>query len=141
MKELVARMAFPLALVIGAALWIHGYDGVGDGFSAGAVTGLGAILQYASRDRSIAARMAGERWAWQLVAVGLLLAVAVALGPVFLGDATVTHAPRPRVTPASFGGLKAHTSLIFDLGVALAVHGGLVGTIGRLFPPTDELAP
>jgi len=140
MTALVVRLLFPVALVVGAALVAKGYAQIGDGFSGGAAAGLGALLPYVALERREAARLVGARAAWKLVGGGLVLALAVALAPVFTGRAPVWHLPRPDAHVARFGVLELHTALLFDLGVAALVYGALVATFDRLFPPQDEAA-
>ncbi len=135
MIDLVARLVFPFSLVVALGLWSTGYAGVGDGFSAGAMAGLGAVTQYTCRDREMARRVVGARWVWDLLRAGLLVALLMTLLPVFFGAAPVTHVPRPGRPVASFGALELHSTALYDLGVAVLVYGVFVGTFDRLFPP------
>lgn len=135
MIELVARALFPLSLVIAVALWIKGYSDVGDGFSAGAVAGLGAVIQYVSLDRRRAARVVGAAWAVRLLGAGLLIVVLVVIViPPLLGHPPVSHVPPPGAEVVEFGSLELHSTLLFDLGVGLIVYGGIVATFDQLFP-------
>jgi multisubunit Na+/H+ antiporter MnhB subunit len=134
MIEMIARVMFPLSLVIAAALWIKGYSDIGDGFSAGAVAGLGAVIQYVSLDHQRAARAVGAAWALRLIAIGLLLMLAVALGPALVGRPPVSHLPAPDGHVIALGSLELHTAILFDLGAGLIVYGGIVATFDRLFP-------
>lgn len=131
----VSRIVFPFALAVALALWINGYDEVGDGFSAGGFAGLAAVLQYISQDHEPAARLVGARWAWRFLLGGLALSLAVLLGPTVFGLLPVTHFPAPGADVPRFGALKLHTALAFDAGVALVVYGAIVGTFDRLFAP------
>lgn len=135
MIVLVARMVFPFAFVLAIGLWAKGYAAVGDGFSAGATAGLGAMIQFVCREHREAARAVGARWAWHLATSGLLLTVAVAVTPVFFGAAPVTHLPRAGGQVIKIGVVDLHTALLFDLGVGVAVYGVLIGIFDRLFPP------
>lgn len=134
MTELAARLLFPMSLIIAAALWLRGYSEVGDGFSAGAVAGLGAVIQYVIRNHHAAARAVGARWALRLLALGLFSVVALLMAPALAGHPPVTHLPRPGAHVVRFGLLELHTALIFDLGVAMVVYGAIVATFDRLFP-------
>lgn len=134
MTELMARILFPFSLVVSIALWIKGYAEVGDGFSAGAVAGLGAIVQYVCLDYDEAQRRVGARWAWHFVSGGLLFALLLLLAPTFFGIAPVTHFPRPGEEVIKLGALEMHTALGFDGGVGLLIYGVLVGTFDQLFP-------
>lgn len=134
MTQLVARMIFPFALAVSAGFVIKGYAEVGDGFSAGVVAALGAVAQYVCLDHSHAARVAGAGWSWRCTTIGLVLALAVVLVPVFAGIPPVYHYPRPGEAVHKFGSLEFHTALLFDVGVLLLVYGAIVGTFDRLFP-------
>lgn len=135
MTEFVARALFPISLVIAAALWIKGYSDVGDGFSAGAVAALGAVIQYVSLDHQRAAQAVGAAWAVRLLGAGLMLVVLVVIViPPVLGHPPVSHWPAPGAEVVKLGSLELHTALLFDLGVGLIVYGGIVATFDQLFP-------
>lgn len=135
MTDAVARLIFPFTVVVALALWARGYADVGDGFSAGAVAGLGAALQYVALDHDRARHRTCARWVPAFLAFGLLAALAVALAPLAWGLPPVTHFPRPGSTVVSLGVVELHTAALLDLGIAVAVYGALVGTFDRLFPP------
>ena len=141
MIPLLSRLVLPFSIVAGASLLLEGYASIGDGFSAGAVVGLGAVAQLAAREHDEAARLVGGRWAWRLVAAGLLLTLLVTIGPVLFAVAPVTHLPSPEAEVARVGVLELHSSVLFDLGVALSVYGAFVGAADRLFPAGREEAP
>lgn len=135
MVEIVARILFPMSLIIAAALLIKGYTDVGDGFSAGAVAGLGAVIQYVCLDHARAARAVGAGAALLLIALGLLIVVLTLIViPPLLGHPPVSHLPPPGGHALKFGSLELHTTLVMDLGVALLVYGAFVATFDRLFP-------
>ena len=131
----VARIVFPCALAFAVALWVKSSSAVGDGFSAGAVAGLGAVVLYACLDHERAARLTAARFAWSLVAAGLFVVLAVSFGPTFFDRAPVTHFPEPGTSVSSFGPLKWHTATLFEFAIAVMVYGAIVGTFDRLFPP------
>lgn len=134
MTDAVARAIFPMALAAALALWVRGYAEVGDGFSAGAIAGTGAVLQYVALDYERARRRAGARAFPALLACGLLLALAVVLAPLVLGKPPVTHYPPPGAEVAKIGALELHTAALFDLGIMLAVYAAIASTFDRLFP-------
>jgi len=141
MTETVARWVFPFSLVVAVAIWAKGYAAVGDGFSAGAVAGLGGIVQYVCRGHRHAARAVGAAHAWWLVGGGLLLSLGVLIAPVLAGVPPVTHWPEPDAAVLRLGIVEAHTAVAADLGIALLVYGALVGVFDRLFPPFEERMP
>ena len=134
MTGAVARVIFPLALMAAFALWARGYAEAGDGFSAGVVAGAAAALLYVTLSYERARRRAGAAWATWFLVGGLMLALAVALAPLALGLAPVTHYPPPRAEVTTLGVLELHTAALFDLGIGLAVYGAVVSTLDRLFP-------
>lgn len=134
MTQFIARMVFPFALAVSAAFLVKGYAEVGDGFSAGVVAALGAVAQFIALDHKHAARVVGATWAWPVSTIGLVLALSVALGPIFAGLPPVTHFPQPGESVYKFGSLEFHTAVLFDIGILLLVYGALVGTFDRLFP-------
>lgn len=135
--EAIARVMFPLAVIVAVALWAKGYDDVGEGFSAGAVAGLGAIVQYVCLDHDHARRVVGARRVWLFVGIGLVGALTVVLAPVLVGAPPASHWPPPGAAVVKLGMLKLHTALLFDLAIAFLVYGALVGTFDRLFPPLE----
>lgn len=138
MTERIASALFPFSLVFALALLVKGYDTVGDGFSGGAVAGLGAALQYVCLEHRIARRRTGGAWSPILAIGGLSFALLMLLSPVLAGYPPVMHLPRPGQEVITFGLLKLHTSVAFDLAVASAIYGTLVTTFDRLFPPSTE---
>lgn len=137
MARIVAAL-HPFALAYAAALLVKGYSAVGDGFSAGAIAGLGAAIQYVYFDYEQARRRIGARHAPLLIAGPLLAALVLLLAPVLIGAAPVTHMPGPGSTVLSVGAVKLHTAMVFDMAVAICIYGCVVGTFDRLFPPTPD---
>lgn len=134
MTAFVARGIFPLLVAAALALWARGYAEPGDGFSAGALAGAGAIILFVACDHEEAARLSGAGAAYLLLAGGLILALVTVLGPVALGLPPVTHFPPPGAEAHSIGAIELHTAAIFDLGIGAAVYGAIVSTFDRLFP-------
>lgn len=134
MSAVVARAVFPLLLAAALALWARGYAEIGDGFSAGAIAGTGAVLMFVACDHGMARRRTGAGAAPALLALGLLLALLVVLAPVAFGLPPVTHFPRPGSEAHRFGALELHTAALFDLGIAVTVYGATVVAFDQLFP-------
>lgn len=135
MTDFVARAIFAFTLVTAVVLLLRAYAGIGDGFSAGALAGLGAVLQYVALDYESARRFVAARLAPVFLVGGLMLTLTVVFAPMVAGLPPVTHFPRPGSEAVTIGVLELHTGGLFDLGVALAVYGAVVGTFDRLFPP------
>lgn len=134
MTGAIARVIFPLSLMVALALWARGYAEAGDGFSAGVVAGVGAALAYVTLDHRDARRRTAARWSRWFLLGGLVVALAVALGPLALGLPPVTHWPPPGAEVRTVGVLELHTAALLDLGIALTVYGAVVSTLDRLFP-------
>lgn len=141
MTTRIVRALFPFSLAFAAALLAKSYASVGDGFSAGAVAGLGAALQYVCVDEPRARALIGARWALTFVLLGLLTALAVLLLPALFGLPPVTHFPRPGEHVSQIGMIEMHTAFVFDLAIAFVIYGTLVATFDWLFPPSTAKRP
>lgn len=129
--EDVGRLLFPASVAVGIAVLVRGYDAAGDGFSAGLLVALGALVQYLTREPAAAARAVGARWAIAACGAGLVLVLATAFFPLLVDEPPLTHLPGPGEHVAKIGAIKVHTALAFDLGVLLVVYGGVVAVIDR----------
>lgn len=136
MTTRIVRGLFPFALAFAAALLAKSYTSVGDGFSAGAVAGLGAALQYVCVDEPRARALIGARWALRFVLLGLVAALGLLLLPSLAGLPPVSHFPRPGEDVAKIGMIEMHTAFVFDLAIAFVIYGTIVATFDRLFPPS-----
>lgn len=134
MKAHIARIVFPFALVVAFALVAKGYAHVGDGFSAGAVAGLGAVVQLVVLERSRARRLIGAHMNRGLIGAGLMMVLAVVLGPMAFGYPPVTHFPQPGQHVTKLGVIELHTALPFDIGTALLVYGAVIAVFDRMLP-------
>ncbi|MCL4839176.1 MAG: Na(+)/H(+) antiporter subunit B [Thermoanaerobaculia bacterium] len=114
------RVVLPLAALFALALFVKGHDEPGGGFVAGLSLAIGAVLSLA------AGAFPGRRLAaaQSLAVLGLLLVLATLLVPLAAGRPALTHAFGK--LPLPWGeSLKWHGALLFDLGVLLAVAGGI----------------
>lgn len=141
MTTRIVRALFPFSLAFAAALLVKSYASVGDGFSAGAVAGLGAALQYVCVDEPRARALIGARRALTFVLLGLLTALALLLLPALFGIPPVTHFPRPGEEVSRIGMIELHTAFVFDLAIAFVIYGTLVATFDWLFPPSTARRP
>jgi multisubunit Na+/H+ antiporter MnhB subunit len=129
LTRVISKLLLVPTLVAALAVLVKGYVQPGDGFSAGVIAGLGVLLQYLAFDREVAGRLWLVRYAGVLAFAGLLLALAVAVAPLFLGDAVLTHYPPPGAKVVHLGTLEVITAVAFDVGVFLLVFGFAVGAI------------
>lgn len=122
----VVRLVVPVTVMIAAAVLIKGYASSGDGFSAGVIISLGALLLYAALGVERTERLLPMQHAITAAIAGLLLALAVAFIPVLLGQPIFTHAPAPGSKPIYIGTLELITAFAFDIGVFLLVTGSVI---------------
>ena len=128
--EVVARLTYHTILLVSIYLLLHGEDGLGGGFVAGLLAGLGLTMRY----------LAGGRYELAAAApidAGVLLGLGMALssGTALLGYAwgnTVLAPGHFTVHLPVTGKLTVHSSLLFDFGVYILVI-GLVLDILRSF--------
>lgn len=124
----VARFLLLPTLVISVAVLVKGYAGTGDGFSAGAMAGIGMLLQYAALGHREARRLPLARSGPTAIIAGLLLTLLVGMAPLLRGEPPVTHVPRAGAEVVHLGVLELHTAVLFDVGVFLLVFGFVVGS-------------
>ncbi|HSK99970.1 MAG TPA: MnhB domain-containing protein, partial [Rubrobacteraceae bacterium] len=79
--------------------------------------------------REEAERLPLVRHAVSVAFVGLLVSLSVAVAPLFLGDAILTHRPGPEAEVVHIGTLELLTAVVFDIGVFLLVFGFAVGVV------------
>ncbi|HWG28681.1 Na+/H+ antiporter subunit A [Actinospica sp.] len=128
--EVVARLTYHTILLVSLYLLLHGEYGLGGGFVAGLLAGLGLTMRY----------LAGGRYELAAAApvdAGVLLGLGMALssGTALLGYAwgnTVLAPGHFTVHLPVTGNLTVHSSLLFDIGVYVLVF-GLVLDILRSF--------
>ena len=125
----IVRIIVPVSVMIAAAVLIKGYADTGDGFSAGVIVSLGALVLYAAYGVEAADRLLPMRRAIHVAILGLLIALAVAFIPVLLGEPIFTHAPAPGSKPVYIGTLELITAFAFDIGVFLLVAGSVIAML------------
>jgi multisubunit Na+/H+ antiporter MnhB subunit len=131
MTRKVSRLLLP-TFMMAVAILVKGYTQAGDGFSAGVVAGLGVVLQYLAFGREATERLPLVRYTGIICFVGLLVTLTVAVVPLFLGDAALTHYPGAEAEVIHLGTLEILTAVLFDVGIFLLVFGFAVGAVGML---------
>lgn len=138
MTRISVRLVTPPALLIGLYLLFAGHNNPGGGFAAGLVFGAVVIL------RNLAEIQAPHH-ARELVALGLIGAVAVAAFPALAGGVLFDQAFGQIDLPI-LGKVKGGSALPFDIAVAAIVVGLVValldglaaaGGLGRRRRPTE----
>lgn len=137
--EVIAPRLLGPALMVALALIVKGYTDVGDGFSAGVIVALAIALRYIALGRDRAERtLPVLRYAPAIATGGLLVALAVGVFPVFVGEPPFTHLPPPGEPVVKIGTLELITAVAFDLGLFLLVTGVLVTLVHQLADLVEE---
>ncbi len=133
--QMVSRIVLPLSLLVAISHIINGSSGPGDGFTAGAIAGLVTSLWYLVFGYEEAKRRLRILAPLRLVRVGLLLVVVNAMIPIIFGLETgaflahVDYGKLLGIAPFLESlGLKFTSALVFEIGIAVTVFGG-IGTI------------
>jgi len=122
--QLGIRAATPLAITLGIYLLFAGHNRPGGGFAAGLV--LGAVVTL----RTVAG-MQRPKHAFGLLAGGIFIVVAVAVLPLFWGDALLDQKVISAEVPL-LGKVKTGSALPFDIGVTAIVVGLIVSLLDGL---------
>jgi multicomponent Na+:H+ antiporter subunit A len=140
----IARLLYLPTFVIAAAVLVKGFVQTGDGFSAGVIAALGVVLRYMAFGHEDTRALPAVRHAAAVSFAGLLVALGVAAAPLFLGEAVLTHFPRPGTEPVHLGTIEVMTAVLFDLGIFLLVFGfavGLVSSFARAISQREAADP
>jgi multisubunit Na+/H+ antiporter MnhB subunit len=129
MLQSAARILLVPSFVVAIAIMFKGYADVGDGFSAGVIAALGALLQGLAFGAEELDRIPVIRYASVGTFIGLTLALCVAFVPVLMGEPIFLHWPRAGDEAEHFGVLEFITPVLFDIGVFLVVYGFCVGAV------------
>lgn len=132
MTRKISRLLLLPTFMMALGILVKGYTQTGDGFSAGVVAGLGVVLQYLAFGREEAERLPLVRYTGIICFVGLLVTLTVAVVPLLLGDAVLTHYPGAEAGVIHLGTLEILTAVLFDVGIFLLVFGFAVGAISML---------
>ncbi|HIW47030.1 MAG TPA: DUF4040 family protein [Candidatus Yaniella excrementigallinarum] len=118
-----SKIALPILIIVSLVLLVRGHNEPGGGFVAALLTGAGFALLYLAAPTNEAAPI---RWPYMgLIGAGVALGAAVGVIGLFDGSF---------LTPIHFNilGLDINSSLIFDIGVYLAVLGLILGAFNML---------
>ncbi len=144
--DTTVRLVFDAALVLSVYLLFAGHNQPGGGFVGGLVAAAAFAARYIAGGLDEVHAAAPVR-PWLLLSSGLLVASAVALVPVGLGDGPLDQRAID-ADIALLGHLKLTTATVFDTGVYLIVVGTILMTFEGLgeywrdtFPPPPEDRP
>ncbi len=121
---LSVRAATPIALLIAAYALFAGHNQPGGGFAAGLMLGAVIVL------RTVAG-LQQPRGAYLWLAIGGVIAGAVAIGPLFWGEPLLDQVVITWDVPI-LGTVKSGSALLFDLGVVAIVVGLVVALLDGL---------
>ncbi|WP_041798480.1 monovalent cation/H+ antiporter subunit A [Rhodopseudomonas palustris] len=125
-----ARALLPLAITVGAYIFLRGHNQPGGGFIAGLVVATAVIMQFMASGYTWSAeqrRIDGHR----LLGAGVLAAAATGIGALLFGRPFLTSAfvyvPVPLI-----GDVELATAILFDIGVFLTVVGTVVLSLSQI---------
>lgn len=124
MTTISVQLVTPPALLIGLYLLFAGHNNPGGGFAAGLVFGAVLILR-------TLAEIQEPKHARELVALGLLAAVAIAAAPALTGGVLFDQIIGELDVPV-LGTVKGGSALPFDIAVATIVVGLVVALLDGL---------
>jgi len=119
----LSRLILPLSVMLGLALILKGHDAPGGGFVGGlsiAVAGILGVTAYGARAYRSRIPVAAE----DVALLGALVLFASVLSPVLFGLEPLTQRSGSLGIPG-LASLEWQSALLFDVGVAMAVSGGL----------------
>ncbi|MFK3891341.1 monovalent cation/H+ antiporter subunit A [Sphingomonas sp. NPDC079357] len=130
MFVMATRLLLPLALLVGVYIFLRGHNQPGGGFIAALVFSIAILLQYLASgfDWTDVRRRIGEH---QLIASGVLIAVATGLGSLLFGAPFLTSSFGYFHLPL-IGEFELATAMLFDLGVAAVVVGAVMMALAQL---------
>lgn len=139
----VVRVVVPIILLTAVALLFQGHNQPGGGFIGAVLTATAFVLVYVvfgltylqsdllGLDTAEDAHRAVEYYRW-LFAAGLAVALGGGLAPLAFGFPFLTQAVAMLEGLPLYGHLEVASAFVFDLGVYLAVVGGLLTVIGEV---------
>ncbi len=132
--RVAAVPVLPIAMMIALAHILYAGAAPGDGFTAGVICGLGVTLWFVV----FGYEEAKQRLRWLhpavFIGLGMLLAFINALLPLVFGREFMAFTP---VTGFSIANIKLASSLIFEVGICLAVFGGISAILEAINHPRE----
>lgn len=121
---------FHTVLLFSLFLLFAGHNAPGGGFVGGLVAGAALVLRYVQGGAAQVQKTLGIA-PEAVLGLGLAVAAATAVAPLFFGGAFFESATLTRTIPVA-GSVKFTSALVFDIGVYLVVVGLVLGAITYL---------
>ncbi len=136
--EVIVRILFHTILIVSLYLLFAGHNLPGGGFAGGLVAGLALVMRYVAGGRyELGAAAPAD--AGRLLGVGMSIAVACAIVPLFFGAPPLTSTWFEADLPV-IGHIEFVTSTLFDVGVYLVVIGLVLDVLRSLGAEVDRQA-
>ena len=130
--RIAAVPMLPISMLIALAHILYAGAEPGDGFTAGVICGLGVTLWFVV----FGYEETKKRLRWlhpaTFVGAGLLLAYINGMLPLFFGREFMAFTP---IAGVSVAGIKLASSLVFEVGICLAVFGGISAILEAISHP------
>ncbi len=131
----LTRLIVPLAVMLALALLLKGHDAPGGGFVSGLSFAVAAILGFAAYGtRAFRARLPVEPE--RIAIYGAFILIAASVFPMLMGEPMLTHW-HGTLSPWGAISIKWSTTLFFEIGVVMAIGGGLSAAALRLWEMTN----
>lgn len=134
--EVIVRILFHSIIIVSLYLLFAGHNLPGGGFAGGLVAGMALVMRYVAGGR-YELGAAAPTDAGRLLGVGMTIAVACAIVPLFFGVAPLTSTWWEAEIPV-FGHVEFVTSTLFDVGVYLVVIGLVLDVLRSLGAEVDR---
>ncbi len=138
MLEVIVRILFHTIIIVSLYLLFAGHNLPGGGFAGGLVAGMALVMRYVAGGR-YELGAAAPTDAGRLLGVGMTIAVACAIVPIFFGAPPLTSTWFEAELPV-IGHIEFVTSTLFDVGVYLVVIGLVLDVLRSLGAEVDRQA-
>ena len=130
MMVVATRVMMPIAIMVGAFIFLRGHNEPGGGFIAGLIVAIALVMQYMAS--GFAWAEARQRFPYhRIIAAGVLIAAATGLGAMIAGQPFLTSAfGYFRIPPMEK--FELATAMAFDVGVFLTVVGAVMLSLESL---------
>ncbi len=136
--EVIVRILFHTIIIVSLYLLFAGHNLPGGGFAGGLVAGMALVMRYVAGGRyELGAAAPAD--AGRLLGVGMSIAVACAIVPLFFGAPPLTSTWFEADLPV-IGHIEFVTSTLFDVGVYLVVIGLVLDVLRSLGAEVDRQA-